>query len=66
MTLSAQFCTDPKDDYDRYTCSDRLSSFGCPTLYDVSDLILEEHKNRKQPPKWWSKSPSKANDKSQP
>ena len=58
QTLNASFCKEPKGKYDQYTCSDRLSSFGCAQLYDVSDMILDEHRDRTPPPKWWAKSSS--------
>jgi hypothetical protein len=59
QTLESEFCQGPEDEektrdkYQRWLCSDRLSSFGCSEYFDVADFILEEHQNRKPRKPWW-------------
>ena len=47
--INAKFCTSPRDRYERFLCSQRLSEFHCSKHVDVGYLILEEHQQKNQP-----------------
>ena len=44
--INAKFCTSPRDRFERYMCSQRLSEFHCSKHVDVGYLILEEHQKK--------------------